>query len=234
VRGQHQAALGLVGGLGGLMLAPHKQWAPGVAAGLNGVVLLVVVALPGWLGMRGWLPDKGDAEARAVKAVNYDGRSAAPAEWVDSSKGSWQQNDVRVAVTSTSVGPVELTGPDQKKKWTAEKYLQVWLHVENAGVARKLECQGWEPAPGAAPRLNDTDDKELALKTFEGDFQPAGRPHAAALFPGRGVDYLLVFEKPAATGGPLRLELPGKAWGGSEPARFEIPRSSLLSWPSPR
>jgi hypothetical protein len=222
------AGLGLLMGLGSLLVAEQKRLVPLLAAGLNAVALLLVIALPSWLGLTTWWPTAPPDDSKTVKAVGYDGSVPAPAEWVDISTAAWQRDDVRVAVSALTIGPVELTGPNGKKRATKEKYLQIWLQVSNSGVARKFDFRGWDAtAPQGAPRLTDSAGKVLAAKTFEPGWEPPGRPQTKALFPGKTADNLLIFEPPAHTVAHLRLELPGDAFSGTEAVRFLIPRSSI-------
>jgi hypothetical protein len=228
------AGLGLVLGLGSLILAERKRWVPGAACGVNALGLLVAIALPGLLNLPPWWPAKVDDDSRTVKAVGYDGSPGVPAEWVDVSTASWQQGDVRVAATALTLGPVELVGPKEQKKWTGGKHLQVWLHVTNVGVARKVDFRGWDAKrEGPAPRLSDPAGKALAASTFDAGWEPAGRRPPAALFPGKSADVLLVFEPPPPGADRLRLELPGSAFGGEENVRLLIPRSSIIDRSAP-
>jgi len=228
------ASLGLLLGIGGLSVARRKRVVGALGGLLNGAALAVMIALPSWLGWPSWWPAPDADDSRTVKAVRYDGSAAEPAEWVDVATASWQLRDVRVTVSLAAMGPVELTGPEQKRRWTREDYLQVWVRVENVGVARRVDCQGWGvPPPGVLPRLTNAAGKVLAAQALTGEFQPAGRPRAAALFPGKQADYLLIFELPSDRTPFLRLELPGAAFGGTEAVKLHIPRSSLIAWSAP-
>ena len=63
------------------------------------------------------------------------------------------------------------------------------------------------------------------------DELPAGVTYGGSLSPGHGVEDVLVFDPPPATG-PLRLDLPAEAWGGRGVFRFLVPASMITS-PSP-
>jgi hypothetical protein len=230
------AALGLLVGLAGLAFAERGRLIPAAAAALNAAALFVVVLLPGWLGLDSWRPDPPPDEFRRPMAIPLDRGAASPADWVDVSRASWRLEDVRVSVRSAGVAPMELLGPKGQKKWTKERYLQIWLQVTNVGVARKVEFQAWGAAAGpgdAVPRLTDPAGKALAAKTFDPGTTPAWRVQTTGLLPGKSADHLLVFEAPAAAVDRLRLELPGSAFGAEEPVRLEIPRSFLNPRPSP-
>jgi hypothetical protein len=230
------AGLGLLLGLVCLGLAERSRVVAVTAAVLNAAVLLVVIALPTWLGLEPWrrpaLPD----DSKVVKAVELGDTGSHPADWVDISTASWQLDDVRISVPSVRFEPVELTGTNNRKKWTKENFLQIWVRVRNDGVARKYDCQGWSgtPSPGVAvPRLTDSAGKVLAAKTFDPGWEPPGRPHNTALFPGKWALQLLIFEVPSPPADHFRLELPGTAFGSSETVRLLIPRSTINSQPPP-
>jgi hypothetical protein len=230
------AVLGLLLGLGCLCFAQRRRAVPGIAALLNAAVLLVVIALPNWLGLEPWwrpaLPD----DSKIVKAVELGDTGSRPAEWVDISTSSWQLGDVRISVPAVRLGPVELTGANNRKKTTKENYLQIWVRVKNIGVARKLEYRGWSVtgSPGVAiPLLTDSAGKVLAAKVFDAGWEPAGRPQTTALFPGKSALQLLIFEAPSPSVDSFHLELPGTAFGSSETVRLLMPRSTINSRPPP-
>jgi hypothetical protein len=222
------AVVGLSLALYALRLAQQKRL-PALAAVFAALILAVVVALPGWLGLGPWWPRPSEGP-RGVQAVGHGTGVSAPAEWVDVGRESWQLDDVRVSVPSVTVGPVQLTGPDNRKRWTQTKHLQVWVKVTNEGATRKIDFQGWGAgSQGEAPRLTDSEGKRLSMATFEPNWLPPGRPSRKALFPGKSADNLLLFEAPSPDVAHLRLELSGAAFGAVESVRLHIPRTKLNS-----
>jgi hypothetical protein len=219
------AGIGLALGLASLFMAARRRLVPGLASALNAAVLLVVIAIPSWLGLKSWWPVTSHEDS-TVKAVRHNsGGASAPAEWVDASRESWRQADVLVSVRAFTVESVELSGPDGKKMRTKEPYLQIWLRVTNEGVARKIDFTGWDAAePSTAPRLADAAGYALAPKTFEPGLEPPGRPASATIFPGKWAENLLIFAAPSATAGGLRLELPGRAFGSADTVRLTLPQ----------
>lgn len=214
-----------------LLTTEKKYLVPALSAAANGLALLMAVALGRWIGLGPWLPERSQEDPRIVKAVSYSGEEAIPAEWVDISKAAWQQDDVRVTVKASSIAPLELAGPGGKKKWTKEKYLQVWIQIKNSGVARPIEFRGWplvELPNDPIPQLRDSTGKTVPLKKFEGEWRPEGRPEPKMLFPGKTSEQLLIFELPEPKIDYLQLELPAGAFGGTEPVRLMIPRGSIL------
>jgi hypothetical protein len=228
------AGLGLLLGLACASFALRKWWVSVFAAVVNGSILVVVIALPSWLGLTSRRPAEAPEDPGVVKTFGRGGDVPKRAEWVDVSKESWLCDDVRISVPALGIGPVELTGPKEQRKWTKDKCLQVRLRVVNAGVARKIDFQGWgRTTEPAAPHLTDPTGKSLAAKTFDPGWEPIGRSPPRALFPGKSVETLLVFEPPPAAAEYLRLELPGAGVGAAEPVRLFIPRSSLNQRPAP-
>jgi hypothetical protein len=222
------AVPGLFFGLSSLSSA-RKRLLPGLAAGLNAIILLVAMLLPSWLGLPSWWIKTVQDEPGTVKAVHHGtGGASSPAEWVDASKDSWRLDDVLVSVRSLKIDSVQLTGAQGKKMQTKEPYLQIWLRVTNEGFTRKIDFRGWNPPEGLdAPRVTDSAGNTLPAKTFEGGWEPPGKTTGASLFPGKWTDSLLIFAAPTPTSGDLHLELPGSALGASQPVRLQIPRAWL-------
>ena len=211
-------------------LGARKPMYPAVATGLNALVLLVALVLPGWLGLDSWRPAPVNKEAQIVQAFGPDGLSVPKDDWVPADR-AWQLDDVRVRVHQVAVGPVELVGPKGKRAWSKKQYLQVRVRVTNAGVARMIDFRGWDPVPPKGtdgPKLTDADGQALVPAAFDPGWQPtAGRPDPVPLPPARGADQTFFFEAPAGQPGRLRFELPGAAIGLEQPARFQIAASQV-------
>ena len=213
--------LGIVVALISLGVMEHKRILPTVATGINALVLVLVLLFPNWLGITSWRPIKEVDDSGTVRAVGLTDGVASPADWVDVSKSAWQRDDVRVSVTSVSAGQLELVGPKEKRRWTKEKFLQVRIRVENVGVARAIDFHGWSTGP-QGPKLIPSAGESVGIKTWEEGWAPATKPAAANLFPGRGAEQTLIFPYPATGTGPLRLELPAVAFGGTESVRLQL------------
>jgi hypothetical protein len=218
-------AIGLVFGVSAL-LAGTKRVLPMLGTAINGLALFLALILPEWLGITSWRPIRVIEEVKTPRAVNIKDGLAAPAEWVDVTKAAWERDDVRVSVTSFTVNPIELIGPKNKQQWTKESYVHVRVKVENVGVARAVEVQGWPESPTSdGPKLTDANGRVLSLKVFSEGWSVVDRPKPnKVLFPGRSTDQLLIFESPGKTAGDLRLELPAIAFGGTDPVRLLLPR----------
>ena len=200
-----------------------------MGSAMNGLVLLVVVMVPHWLGMAGWWPTAVADDSHVVKAVARSNGLPTRAEWVDVGKDSWQLDDVRVSVSSVVVGQVELIGPNKQRKLTKEQYLQLHVRIANEGITRRIEFQGWT---ATGPLVTEAKGKQLAAKTFETGWEPANKPRLVALYPGKSMESVLFFEVPAVNAEYLRLELPAAPFGSTETVKFQIPRSLMVIRPT--
>lgn len=214
------AAVGLLFALLSLLGLEKRPWLGWAGVGLNLFALLLLVLLPGWLGISEWTPQGNpDAGPKPVTAVGRDGSLPKPAEWVDASQAVWEQGDVRVAVTSVTIGPAnpEPSAPQGKKR---ETVLRIGLKVTNVGVARAVEFKGWA-APPDEPKLTTAAGKPVPVK-------PAGLPAGAAtIYPGKSAELALTFEPPAGAPEDYRLELPAQTFGGADPVKFQVPQAML-------
>lgn len=154
-------------------------------------------------------------------------------EFVDITKQAEQQGDLRVAVTGVSIGKVNFE-PVPGKKPPAERYLIVNVRLGNVGVERKYDYSGWGQWGGEnSATLRDTKGKTYKLKRFEAAWEIKGQVRTTAIFPGKSVDDILVFEAPPVKDLPsrLRLELPAPAFGGVGKFQFEVPARSISVMP---
>ena len=224
------AGFGLLFGSIAWLLADRKRTATHVAPAVSGFVILLVVALPSWLGFSSWktldLPD----DTKTVKALSSDGSTPIPVEWVDIQKASWLYDDIQVSAPLVAINALEVTGLKGQKSRTKEKYLQIRVLVKNVGVARKLEFVGWKPdaTPDAPrPKVTDPQGNVLAIKVFEAPWEAGDRPQPAGLFPGKSAEQLFLFQPPAKPVEYLRFELPGVAFGETESVKLQIPWASI-------
>ncbi len=219
---------GMALALFGLIVADKRRLWPAVAVGTNLLILVLVAAVPSWLGLGSWVPQRNDL-GDGPRLVPFDGKPAYQIDdtWVDAGRGGWQRDDVRVTIASSWVGKVALIGPKKVQKTSADPYLIVNLNVRNFGGGKVIEYRSWNSAPpeGAPPvRLVDSTGRELKFARFEEGWQLRDRPAISPqLFPTQGSDDLLVFEPPAPGATYVRLELPAWAFGEpGEPVRFQI------------
>jgi hypothetical protein len=222
------ALAGVAFALLGLAIAGKRRLVPGLALGLNVLLLALLVAFPTWLGLGKWVPPRVES-TEGPRLIPFDSNtgSAIHDAWIDAARGGWQHDDVRITVKSSWVGVAALAGPNKAQRKSKETYLFINLGVRNVGGGRIIDFRGWsgEPPPNAAkPRLVDSTGKELSFARFADGWQPHDRKATAPqLYPAAGTDELLVFEPPAREATHVRLELPAWAFGGKvEPARFQI------------
>jgi hypothetical protein len=232
-------ALGLAGlllGIVGVLFPPPKPSRPvlpvaGLAVSLPAV--LVAALLPGLLGLSplGGPPKPADREGEAAIALSGQGgfRRAAEGEplWVDASRDALHHGDVRLRVSSATVGPASFE-PAPGKKPPAERCLVIGLRVTNAGVVRKLSYAGWGGAEARdRPVLRDDQGKTYREKAFGPGWVVKGRATSASIPPGKWLDDVLVFEAPPATIDYLRLELPASAFGAEGKLQMEVPKHMI-------
>jgi hypothetical protein len=215
-------ALGALLAAAAALSARRPVW-PAVATGLNGLVLVIALLLPGWLGLAPWRPVKTADENKTVQVVSAEGLQKPQSEWVEIGQ-AWQFDDVRI-VGKATFGPVEVLGPKGQVAWSRKNYIQVRVKVANVGVAREIPFNGWNPA---AVKFTDASGTAAPPAKFEGGWVPTEVSKTAKLTPGKSADWLLLFEAPANPTEYFRLELPGAPCGVPDsPVRFQIPARPL-------
>jgi hypothetical protein len=222
--------LGLVLAVIGLARVDKRLSAPMFALAFNLVAVAVVVLLPEWLNLRSWRPPVESDTSTVVLAVGHNGTSAPAGEWIDASTSSWQLGHTRVTAGRVSVGPVEIAGPDGKKRLTHENYVQLRVRIKNVGVFGAVRFSDWS---SDSIRLVDSAGNLVARKTFDSGIEPTGRCAPAKLAPSQAIDCLLFFEAVPTNISYLRLDLPGEAFGVAVHVRMEIPWRQILFRPAP-
>jgi hypothetical protein len=209
-------------------VAATRPLLPALATGLNTIIVLITLVLPGWLGLGPWRPTAVTDDSKTVQTFGADGLAAPPGDWI-TAPNAWQLGDVRVKLVAMWIGPVELTAPDGKTRWSRKRFLQIRVRLGNVGVAREIDVAGWDPNPKTGEpgvRLTDAAGRPIPSGTLEsGGTVPAARPAAARLVPGRAANQLLLFEAPTRPTEYFRLELSGSTFGADQPVRFQIPSS---------
>jgi hypothetical protein len=214
----------------GLLVGQRRVLAGGAVL-FNLLVVVVILAMPGLLGLPDWSSPPLVDDSRQVKAISIDDATISSSEWVDVSKAAWQRDGVRVSIRAASVGKVDLIGPNKLTRRTDAKFLRLSIRVANEGASRAVEFHGWSGSATlpVAPRLSDSTGKALAaIKNFETNFHPDGQAQTTVLLPGKSAGDLLIFELPPRQVEYLRLELPGSAIGDVEPIKLHIPRSWIV------
>jgi hypothetical protein len=224
-------ALAAVGfGLGMVSLgAEGRARRTGAAAvGIHFVALVVLLFLPSWLGLDAW--NSSAEEPPVPEVVTRDAdvpRTVAPGEWIDTDKGSWRHQGVQVSIRSVATGPVQLLGPNQAKRTTKERYLQITVRIVNLGLNGELELSGWAANGTGGAKVTDANGA-LAPATFENGWEPERSTMTRVPVAGT-TEVTLRFAAPTGRG-PVRIQLEGSALGSTEVIRF---RTGELAPPTP-
>jgi hypothetical protein len=211
------AAVGTLVALVSLTGLDKRQWVAWTAVAANVVILILSLALPGWLGVGTWMPPVDpDAGEKPVTAVGRDGSLPVPTDCVDASRAAWEQGDLRVSFTSIQFGRIGVLASKEK----AKPCLLIGVRLTNVGVARALE---WARIDPTGPDVRLTDAAGNSIRTVG----PPDQSRPAPLFPGKSVDQSFAFEIPPTPAGDLRLEFGPVVVGGTDPVRFRIPKSII-------
>ena len=225
------AALGLVFGIVGCFSSGTLKL-PVLGTALNALLLLVVVLLPGWLGIDSWRPPKIGDDPKVVRQFGPDGLAPTAPDWIDGDR-AWQFDDARVQVTTVNPWQVELTAPNGKKSWSKNKYVLVTVKVSNVGVARPLPFPKWDltaakPGDPVVTLTTDSGEKLVPAK-FENGFRTSFQAPAQTLLPTQAGERTFVFQLPGSPTKALRLELPATEFGSPTPIRVQLNGSHVPS-----
>jgi hypothetical protein len=184
----------------------RMMWLGACILFLNVVVLLILVAFPGTLGLNGWWPDLGHHSEASQADLDQKG------EWIDAGDAAWQQRGVRVAVTFATIS----TNPSPNTSGgKSERYLWIGIKLANVGVINAIEFCGWNGRGSEGPVLSTTDGTLLATKQYLG---PKSKTIVDA---GRFLECMLAFEIPPPDQ-DLLLDLPTQPFGDDDLIRFRI------------
>lgn len=182
----------------------RRGW-PGLV--LNILMLMIVVAFPATLGVRGWWPAQQPAPAANAQFPDS----------IDAGEAAWQQGGVRVGLTFATVGAdSEKTAQSGRN----EPLLWIGVKVTYLGVGSQLEFTGWSDSGERRPTLTTADGTEYAVRRRTG---PSGK---VLLQPGQELECMIGFEAPPP-GQDLLLHLPGLPFGDASPIRFRVPHELI-------
>lgn len=237
------AGVALLLGAGGWVAvasaSPGRQILPALGAGVGALTLLVSLFAPSLLGLgfeARQQKSNYDPDAVRVVPLQMGAGSADNLEtegYADASRAAVQQGSFRVQVLSATVGPVQAVAA--KQRFTKQPYLAVVVRVQHLGHAEDVRFTHWgavgeRVVPPAVARFGG---KPLAAANTDPDV-PLGAVYGHDLFRGTAVDDVLLFDPPAGTG-PVRLDLPGEAWGAEKVAfKFHIPASMVTVQQPPK
>jgi hypothetical protein len=232
-------ALGLLGLiLGVVAFALHS---PGAGVGLPGAgvvvglaATLIALVLPEWFGLSPiWSRTKPHQRAADV-AVALSGEGGerpiteGEPEWVDASRDALIHGDIRLRISSATVGSPAFQQVSGKQP-PRDRCLVLGLRVTNAGIAGKVSYAGWASGslPQDRPILRDDQGHTYPEKVFDPIWVIKGRATGSSIPPGKTLDDVLIFEAPPSSVSHLRLELPARPLGGQGQLRMEIPRPMI-------
>jgi len=233
------SALGLVLGLLAVYLASGerspRQLFPVAGSVVSALVLAVSLLGPSLLGPRYEASrQQSDYDPGAVRVIPLQlGPGGAHGlerdGYADASRAAVQQGFIRVQITGAAVGPVQVV--DSKRRNTKQPFLAVTVRIQHLGHGPSVRFTHWgttgeRTVPPATAEVNG---RKMSLARTEPDV-PLGVVYGHDLFPSREVNDLLLFDPPPAPG-PVRVELPVEACGGSGSFRFEIPSSMIVTSP---
>lgn len=224
--------LGLLGVLTSLGAPPSRVAWSGLAILINLPLLLLALFWPSVLSRR--LPEIWSVAApetgKTLHVTFGAGASTAPTEvaegeWIDATREGVQMDDLRVRIRNVQMRQREVKGTDGKMRLTREKFVSIAVRVQNVGVTRKVEFDGWAvPATPESPAVTLRDHQG---KTYRFRPQTGSPPTRTVLTPTKSAEETLVFDAPTTPFDHLRLELPAAAFGGAGVLRFQIPRSMI-------
>lgn len=166
---------------------------------------------------------------------------------------SIEEGPIRARIASIAIEPVRLESADIStlKKGKPEPMLKIRVEVANTSADRIVEFAGWvgggdmisqgvtqllggselgKAVQAAAPTAALADNignryKQVPMMSVFGASIPAGQD--LALRPAQSREAELIFRPPVDAAEYLRLELSPAAYGGSEPLRWQIPKTEI-------
>jgi len=172
--------------------------------------------------------------------------------WTDASQPI-EQGPVRATITSAAIEQVRLesANPLSMTREKAAPYLHVRVQLENISTDKIVTAPGWMGAGGSSSALGAVgqalgesdigkqlagataaailvDDKGNSYPQIEAIRLPSSQAELGrnpSLRPGESNEKHLLFDRPIDNVEYLRIELAPGGFGGSEPLRFQIPKS---------
>ena len=143
----------------------------------------------------------------------------------------WDDRSLKVLAVKVDRVPLRSVTGDSRSE---DKFLMVTIEASNTSESedRRFIYMTLRGIPAARDRtyasLSDSKGRFYKRVDFGLDTHPAGGvARSAPLTPGDSVRDILIFERPAGSEGPYRLELPLGNLGGTGLAGWEIPESAL-------
>jgi hypothetical protein len=173
--------------------------------------------------------DTGSPHPTATEQTAGAIRTATPTTTTTTVDGQ-TVGHVRVSIKKVSVGKVPLKAADGSIDYSDEPRLMIALRVENVSDKQRSPYNTWVPDLDAAKTVatltNDIGNEHKRV-TFGFGNNVVGRTVLDTLTPGKVIDDLLVFERPAANVKTLKLVLPGANVGVKGSFEFEIDAATI-------
>jgi hypothetical protein len=222
----------LVCGLGAWRAGPRGRTVPAAVGVLVSLPVLLIAGFWPYLLTTAPVPavkeDDGPLDTRPVIALTMEGEPVEKTpEWIDASKHSVQQGDLRVRVLSAVVKPAfDPVGPK-----APPRYLHIALRLTNVGSGRDITHRGWAPREAGYSKVAVLHDNNgMAYKAMPtAPNTSGGLRRTSSLEASDPVEQTLVFEPPPESVAFLRLELPAAAAGGAGVLRLQIPKK-MMEW----
>jgi hypothetical protein len=171
----------------------------------------------------------------AAEAPKTDAAKPAPAEtpakaaddgWHTAGGEAVACGDASVKIPSVMLKTVSATRMRGKEVLgqVVREQLLITVELTNKHSTRRLEFASWSfPKPGNVPTLADSMGKRYDLRP------PRAPTPGESVDPGKAVEDVLTFQRPAESAKPesLQLRLPAAAFGGQGTLNFEIPAAMI-------
>jgi hypothetical protein len=228
------AMVGLVVGLLALGAEGRARLAGGLGALLHFVALVLLLFLPSWLGLDSWstpAPPEGPKGPFAVEHSSGAQKPLTADDWLDAGQSSWQFGNARVAIQTAMVGPLELRGPNGKKRMTKESYLYLVVQVQNVGMEGEIQFPTWTAGAAGGVGMTDANGQTLAPATIEGDGAASKAPAARWIAPGHSAEAAFVFAAPPPKSAWVQVRVSASTFGTTDEIRFRTATVTLARGP---
>jgi hypothetical protein len=157
------------------------------------------------------------------------GRNVPPTNWA-AANAPVRQGDLEIGVAKASVESVPLNTLGGGTGESKSPQLVITIELTNRSDSRKIDYRGWAGRDITLTRdfATITDDADNVYKRVNfGMDKAAGQVESTAIYPGKTVSDVLVFEPPVEKAKYLHLEMPASNFGGVGMIRIEIPSSMI-------
>lgn len=230
------SGLGLLLGVIGIIVALTRRGS-GIGFPIAGSAVCAL-ALAVAVGMTTAIVSGGLRQARtAVRESKTNQSSGSPVpheksglQWAMAS-GPVTQGDIQVQIKAVRVGKVPLKERfSDDATQSKDELLAVEIEVTNLSTTKKVDYRTWGGDSTSILNhtvLKDNHDNRYRVIDFGFGSSVVGAIESEALYPGKTVQDVLVFEKPVADLDYLNLELPASQFRGEGMLRIRIPASMI-------